>query len=872
LAENGYAWAGDTQDIIDAFTSAQGRFLIIHRDHGGSSGWEHPPFNTTNIADDLGNQDPELLPVVFSINCSTGAFQGETRCLADALLSKEGGGAVGVFAATDLSPSYFNSELAKGLVDAVWPDAIGNYGGDTGLHRLGDILNRGKLYMFSQVGSIAEMVNGTEQGQSQRSRKDFLLFHCFGDPTLEIWTAPPDDMPVGITMENTADGVRVDYALDGVEVTIYQETENGVVALGRGTIENGQAEISYIQDFDGNYPIEVSVSKPGYVAGVMTPAAKTVTASAGTGGSISPSGAVSVDYGSDQAFTISANTGYTVEDVLVDGASQGAVSTYTFENVNGGHTISASFLPFTYTITATAGENGGINPSGSTTVSYGQGQVYTFTADTGYEVDTVTVDGQATAISGNSYTFSNVTTNHTIDVTFKVLVVETAWSKTYGYANWFHEDAYGLDVTDDGGYIFVADSNYNTTGPSNAWENFWIVRLDAEGTIIWEKHIGGDSIDHPKVVRQTSDGGFIVAGESYSYRTGTNYCDVWVIKLSSSGGIEWQHSYGGTDYDLAYDLEETFDGSGISTGFLLCGYTKSFGTGGRDVWLVKLSALGTVEKQIALGGSGDDLGRAVSLTPDGGCIVTADTQSFGAGGRDIWVVKLDSAWNVDWQKTFGGSGDEFPVSVVCADGGGYVVGAQTDSFNTEGKDNFWALKLDSSGTLLWQYTYGGTGTDTAQDLEKTDDGGYVMTGWTLSFDGSSYNAWVVKLDGSGLIQWQKSYDVLHDTGTGLYSCDEWVYNVLQAPYGGYVAAGYTYNDYQEIRDFDVWVFKVGSTGALGCGMDTDTSAIEDDTADVIVSDTAGSSETTSAVVNATDCSVDSVNPDVSTQCEIPGTP
>jgi hypothetical protein len=579
----------------------------------------------------------------------------------------------------------------------------------------------------------------------------------------------------------------------------------------------------------------------------------------GTGTTTPSAGIHEYDYGTAVALGASPSASSTFDgwsgDVDISG------NTVTMDSDKS---VTATFTLRTYTITATAGENGTIDPSGETEVAYGNNQVYTFAPAKGYEIDTVTVDGSETTVTGDSYTFTNVTADHTTNVTFKVLEEKTAWSRTYGHADWNCEyHTYGLDVTDDGGYIFAADGSYNSAGAYD----FWVVRIDAQGDVVWETGFGGSSEDHPHVVRQTSDDGFIVAGESYSYHTGSRYCDIWVVKLTSAGAIEWQTTYGGTGYDLAYDLKETFDGSGNPTGFLVAGYTTSFGAGGRDIWLVKLSTSGTVEQEIALGGSGDEYGRAVALIPDGGCIVVADTQSFSVVGRDIWVIKLDSAWNVEWEKTFGGSGDEFPVSVVSADDGGFVVGAYTDSFGAGGND-FWILKLDADGSLLWEYTYGGTGTDTAQDLEKTDDGGYIMTGWTLSFDVDSYDAWVVKLDNEGSIEWQKTYNVIYDNGDYIWSGSEWAYKVAQAADGGYVVAGDS--DALDERNGDVWIFKIGSNGALGCDMETDTSAFEDNAAFVTVTDTIGLSamKTTNADVNATGCSDYNATPNVSTQCEI----
>jgi len=207
-----------------------------------------------------------------------------------------------------------------------------------------------------------------------------------------------------------------------------------------------------------------------------------------------------------------------------------------------------------------------------------------------------------------------------------------------------------------------------------------------------------------------------------------------------------------------------------------------------------------------------------------------------------------------------------PTSIECTDDGGYVVGAYSESFGA-GEHDFWAFKLDSAGDVVWQYSYGGSDTDTAQDLAKTDDGGYVMTGWTLSFDVDSLDAWVVKLNDSGLIQWQKSYNVIYDDGSA-YDGNEWAYRIVQAPDGGYAVSGDSSNlsDRQE----DVWIFKTDSAGFLGSSMTTETTATENATA-TTVGDTFGLSSltATSAVRAATPCIGYDVAPDVNTQYEVP---
>jgi hypothetical protein len=446
--------------------------------------------------------------------------------------------------------------------------------------------------------------------------------------------------------------------------------------------------------------------------------------------------------------------------------------------------------------------------------------------------------------------------------------IPQGWSKTYGHGEGYTEyHTYGFDATDDGGYVFTAESVYNGAGGYD----FWVVRLDSEGNVLWEKGFGGTYGDYPAVVRQTTDGGFIVAGESYSYRTGDRYCDMWVIKLNSSGGIEWQKTYGGTGTDAAMGLQETFDSQGTSTGYLLVGYTTSFGADGRDVWVLKLDLSGGIEWEKAYGGTDDEFGRSIQqvFDQDGntdGYVMTADTQSFGAGSRDAWVLKLDNSGEVEWEKTYGGSGVEMPQSIQIADDGGYVVGAYTDSFGA-GKNDFWAFKIDADGDLLWEYTYGGAQTDTLQDLTVTQDHGYIMTGWTLSFGVDSFDAWVVKLTDAGVIAWQKAYTLTYEYDDYEFHGDEWAYEVVQTADGGYAISGDS-DDWGYDRNGDVWIFKVDEFGTLGCNIETDTDAIAGGTALMTVSDTSGdsSTSTTSAVVGTPDCSTYTTMPDVFSQC------
>ncbi|MDY6969889.1 MAG: cadherin-like beta sandwich domain-containing protein [Spirochaetota bacterium] len=457
------------------------------------------------------------------------------------------------------------------------------------------------------------------------------------------------------------------------------------------------------------------------------------------------------------------------------------------------------------------------------------------------------------------------TKDYTITVTRLEEAIST-WSKTYGYGETYCEyHTYGFDSTDDGGYVFTAEGIHNGAGSYD----YWVVKLDSGGNIDWEYIFGGSSIEGVKSVIQTSDNGYLAAGDSYTFRTGDRYCDIWLIKLNNLGGIVWQKNYGGTGTDVPKEVQETFNNQGDSTGYLLIGYTTSFGEGGYDIWVLKLNTSGGIEWQKTYGGGDDEFGRSIQQVfdqdgdPDG-YLMTADTQSFGAGGRDVWLVRLDNSGIVEWEKTYGGGSSEIPYSVQVANDGGYVVGADTSSFGAGGSD-FWAFKVDASGDLLWQYTYGGVENDSARDLQKTADGGYVMTGWTYSFDSIMNDAWVVKLNSTGGIDWQKIYNKPIDGYPDFGS--DWAYAVVQTSDGGYAISGDTDWESSE-RNCDVWIFKLDSNGALGCGIETDTDAVPDDSAIVTVNDTNPySTSNTSANVGDTACSVNSLVPDTFTQCD-----
>ncbi|MBS1568592.1 MAG: T9SS type A sorting domain-containing protein [Bacteroidetes bacterium] len=349
--------------------------------------------------------------------------------------------------------------------------------------------------------------------------------------------------------------------------------------------------------------------------------------------------------------------------------------------------------------------------------------------------------------------------------------------------------------------------------------------------IQWQKCLGGTAADNANTVRQTLDGGYIMAGTTNSTNgdvTGNHGgADVWLVKLSSSGTIAWQKAMGGTGDDLGYDVRQTSDG-----GYIVAGYTGSNNGdvtgyhGLRDGWVVKLDATGTIQWQKSLGGSSFDELYSVVQTSDGGYAVTGYTGSTNGdvsgnhGTYDGWVVKLDNTGSIQWQKCIGGSVADFGYAIRQTTDGGYIVAANTKSNNGDvsgnhGSDEAWMVKLDNTGTLQWQKCLGGTGSDFAYATEQTTDGGYIMAGQTASNNGDvsgkhgGKDAWVVKLNSSGTPLWQKCLGG---------SADEAAYSIRPLAAGGYAMAGTTKSNDGDVSgnhgNDDAWLVNMDGTGNL----------------------------------------------------------
>ena len=261
-----------------------------------------------------------------------------------------------------------------------------------------------------------------------------------------------------------------------------------------------------------------------------------------------------------------------------------------------------------------------------------------------------------------------------------------------------------------------------------------------------------------------------------------------LIKTDSQGNEEWNQTFGGSDGDIGYSVKQTTDG-----GYVVTGNTDSFGNGERDIWLIKTDGQGNEEWNQTFGGSEDDGGLYVEQTMDGGYIITGYL-SNDENNYDVRLIKTDGQGNEEWNRTFGGG---IGYSVKQTTDGGYVITGGTQSFVSGGSDSdVWLIKTDSQGNEEWNQTFGGSEDDRGRSVEETTDGGYIITGRTKSFgsgDGDS-DVWLIKTDSQGNEEWNQTFG-----GGGGRS-------VKQTNDGGYVVIGGT--DSEE----NVWLIKTDSQG------------------------------------------------------------
>ncbi len=374
--------------------------------------------------------------------------------------------------------------------------------------------------------------------------------------------------------------------------------------------------------------------------------------------------------------------------------------------------------------------------------------------------------------------------------------------------------------TCDGGYIVVGYSG-STSIPgltNHGGMDAYAIRYNAVGDVVWQQLYGGGDNDFFWSVEETSEGSFLMGGHTASTDipgiTLAGSFDSWVVKLKQDGSLDWQTNVGGSGFDSTETVIATTDG-----GAMVHGYSNSTDLpatsshGGYDIYLARLNPDGTLAWYQLLGGGGNDYSMDIQQTSDGGFILVGGSTSTdiptltNSGGEDVHVVRLNSSGSVVWQKLYGGSGNERAYSVRQTTDLGFIVAGSSRSTDiagttNKGSDDVYVLKLDSVGDAVWQAMYGGSASDAARAIRPTTSGGYLVAGSSAtSFIGGAANhggtdAYVLKLNATGAVDWQQMY--------GRSSTDI-AFDAQQTSDGGFIIAA---ESYLLATDYDYYIIKL----------------------------------------------------------------
>jgi len=422
---------------------------------------------------------------------------------------------------------------------------------------------------------------------------------------------------------------------------------------------------------------------------------------------------------------------------------------------------------------------------------------------------------------------------------------EIEWQNTIGGGS--TDKLSCIDLTSDGGYILGGSSGSTIYGDKTedniGFFDYWIVKLDSIGDIEWQNTIGGTLEDVLTAITQTEDGGYIVGGYSLSGVSGDKTeanigdNDYWIIKLNSIGNIVWQNTVGGNSSDQLTDLIQTNDGGFLASGTSWSGISGDKtepNIGNQDYWIIKLNSEGNIEWQNTIGGTNADAQYGIMQTSDGNYLIGGISHSGISGDKtdpnfvnlvglntaDYWVIKIDVAGNLLWQNTIGGNDGDYLYSLTLTEEGNNILGGSSYS-NVSGNKtvgnygdlDYWIVKTDSMGDLVSQWNFGGNSTDNFQQIKSTDDSGFILAGYSLSnISGNKSEPnygeddyWIIKIDSLGDIQWQKTFQ-----GEGL----DRAYTIVQTPDGGYIVGGQSSSNISpdkaenDIGNGDYWVIKL----------------------------------------------------------------
>ncbi|HKI97541.1 MAG TPA: hypothetical protein VKB51_03600 [bacterium] len=367
---------------------------------------------------------------------------------------------------------------------------------------------------------------------------------------------------------------------------------------------------------------------------------------------------------------------------------------------------------------------------------------------------------------------------------------QPTWEHTYGGPG--RDEATHATPTEDGGVVVAGDRTPDGKSDADAW----VIRLDKAGSTVWERTWGSDGDEHVEDIQPTLDGGFIATGETQGATSGIG--SVWVAKLDGKGSTVWLKQYDRKRKGRPHAILAAADG-----GYVVAGTEQSANPDYYDGWVAKIDADGKIVWERYYGGQDDETVNAIRATPDGGYVFAGTTQSKGAGGKDAWVVKINSTGQQLWEETFGSPENDSATDLVTLGDKGYVVAGWTESDRDRHKRDGWVIRLDAKGKKLWEHSYGGAENDEAHEIRPGNDSGFVVVGTTESKSAGGKDAWVLRIDDSGNELWNRTIGGKDD--------DE-ATAVVPMLDGAFVVVGKTRS--QGAGGQDAWVMQLNALGEM----------------------------------------------------------
>ncbi|MFN6037466.1 MAG: hypothetical protein ACK452_03280, partial [Bacteroidota bacterium] len=295
-----------------------------------------------------------------------------------------------------------------------------------------------------------------------------------------------------------------------------------------------------------------------------------------------------------------------------------------------------------------------------------------------------------------------------------------------------------------GGYM-IAAMNEKSFGDTD----IYILRTDINGDTIWTKSFGGNFSEYPNMILETTGGNFLILGYTKSFGAGNN--DIYLIKIDINGNILWTKSYGDIGDDEGKDIIATTDGN-----YIITGRSNSPGNLNYDAFLKKIDPNGNILWENNYGGNQYETSRSVKECIGGGYIIAGQTNSYGSGNGDVFLVRTDANGNFQWSKTFGGSNIDDGNAVIENTDSSIIIAAETNSYGS-GNMDVWVIKTDKNGNVVWDQTFGGIDKDVSKTMRPTSDGGYIIGAISRSFGWINPEMWLIKIDANGILQWTRSF-------------------------------------------------------------------------------------------------------------------